>query len=155
MKYILLLLTILFIQCKPSQTMQASTVKIHAFRLKPGADLRKSIEAFVAEHNIQAGYMITCVGSLTQTHLRYANQPNGTQLNGFFEIVSLVGTVSINGNHLHVSVSDSAGKTIGGHLLDNNLVYTTAEIVIGESKNLVFTREKDGTTPWEELQIKN
>jgi hypothetical protein len=155
MKYIFLLIAILFIQCKPSQKMQASTVKIHAFRLKPRADLRKSIQAYVAEHNIQAGYVITCVGSLTQTHLRYANQPNGTQLNGFFEIVSLVGTVSINGNHLHISLSDSLGKTIGGHLLDDNLVYTTAEIVIGESKNLVFTREKDGTTPWEELQIRN
>ncbi len=155
MKYIFLLVTILFIQCKPFQKMQASTVKIHAFRLKPGADLRKSIQAYVAEHNIQAGYMITCVGSLTQTHLRYANQPNGTQLKGFFEIVSLVGTVSINGNHLHLSISDSTGKTIGGHLLEDNLVYTTAEIVIGESKNLIFTREKDGTTPWEELQIKN
>jgi predicted DNA-binding protein with PD1-like motif len=155
MKYIFLLIAILFIQCKPSQKMQASTVKIHAFRLKPGADLRKSIQAYVAEHNIQAGYMITCVGSLTQTHLRYANQPKGTQLKGFFEIVSLVGTVSISGNHLHLSTSDSIGKTIGGHLLEDNLVYTTAEIVIGESKNLVFTREKDGTTPWEELQIKN
>lgn len=155
MKYIFLLIAILFIQCKPSQKMQASTVKIHAFRLKPGADLRKSIQAYVAEHNIQAGYMITCVGSLTQTHLRYANQPNGTHLKGFFEIVSLVGTVSINGNHLHLSMSDSTGKTIGGHLLDNNLIYTTAEIVMGESKNLVFTREKDSTTPWEELQIKN
>jgi len=32
-------------------------------------------------------------------------------------------------------------------------VYTTAEIVIGESSNLLFTREKDGSTPWEELQI--
>jgi predicted DNA-binding protein with PD1-like motif len=39
-------------------------------------------------------------------------------------------------------------------LLDSNLVYTTAEIVIGEGKQLVFTREKDGTTPWEELQVK-
>ena len=35
-----------------------------------------------------------------------------------------------------------------------NLVYTTAEIVIGESRELVFTREKDGTTPWEELQVR-
>ena len=65
------------------------------------------------------------------------------------------GTVSISGSHLHLSISDSTGKTIGGHLLEDNLVYTTAEIVIGESKNLLFTREKDGTTPWEELQIKN
>jgi hypothetical protein len=39
-------------------------------------------------------------------------------------------------------------------LLDENIIYTTAEIVIGESKNHVFTREKDGSTPWEELQVK-
>jgi predicted DNA-binding protein with PD1-like motif len=66
----------------------------------------------------------------------------------------LVGTVSISGSHLHLSISDSTGKTIGGHLLEDNLVYTTAEIVIGESKNLLFTREKM-ELPWEELQIKN
>jgi hypothetical protein len=155
MKYYILLLCILFSHCKLPNKMEQSPFKIHAFRLKPGADLRKSIQAYINEHNIKAGYIITCVGSLTQTHLRYANQPGGTQLNGFFEIVSLVGTVSISGSHLHLSISDSTGKTIGGHLLEDNLVYTTAEIVIGESKNLLFTREKDGTTPWEELQIKN
>ena len=80
--------------------------------------------------------------------------PDGKKANGHFEIVSLVGTVSINGSHLHMNVSDSTGATIGGHLLDSNLVYTTAEIVIGEDKQLVFTREKDGSTPWEELRIK-
>jgi predicted DNA-binding protein with PD1-like motif len=34
------------------------------------------------------------------------------------------------------------------------LVYTTAEIVIQSSAEFEFTREKDGTTPWEELQVK-
>lgn len=95
MKYYILLLCILFSHCKLPNKMEQSPFKIHAFRLKPGADLRKSIQAYINEHNIQAGYIITCVGSLTQTHLRYANQPGGTQLNGFFEIVSLVGTVSL------------------------------------------------------------
>ena len=38
---------------------------------------------------------------------------------------------------------------VRGHLLEGNIVYTTVEIVIGESKGLQFTREKDGTTPWE------
>jgi predicted DNA-binding protein with PD1-like motif len=52
-----------------------------------------------------------------------------------------------------MSISDSTGKTIGGHLLDGCKIYTTAEIVIGESSELVFKREKDGTTPWEELQV--
>jgi uncharacterized protein len=134
--------------------MQNDEVKIHAFRLKPGEDLKTSIETYVREHKIEAGWMMTCVGSVTQYHLRFANQPNGTKASGHFEIVSLTGTVSINGNHLHMSVSDSTGKTIGGHLLDSNFIYTTAEIVIGEGKQLVFTREKDGTTEWEELQVK-
>jgi hypothetical protein len=26
--------------------------------------------------------------------------------------------------------------------------------VISETKELIFTREKDGSTPWEELQVK-
>ena len=157
MKYWLAIIVLLFIQCKSSNVMtnnNSTPVKIHAFRLKPGQDLRKEIEAFVTKEKINAGYIITCVGSLTQTNIRYANQPNGTQMNGHFEIVSLTGTVSINGSHLHISVSDSTGLTIGGHLLSNNLIYTTAEIVIGESPNLIFTREKDGSTPWEELQVK-
>ncbi len=157
MKYWLAIIALLFIQCKSSNVMtnnNSTPVKIHAFRLKPGQDLRKEIEAFVTKEKINAGYIITCVGSLTQTNIRYANQPNGTQMNDHFEIVSLTGTVSINGSHLHISVSDSTGKTIGGHLLPNNLIYTTAEIVIGESPNLIFTREKDGSTPWEELQVK-
>ncbi len=134
--------------------MPHEDLKIHAFRLKPGQDLKTAIEIYAETEKIEAGWIITCVGSLTQTHLRFANQPVGSKANGHFEIVSLVGTVSTNGCHLHLSVSDSLGRTTGGHLLPENLVYTTAEIVIGESKQLVFTREKDGTTEWEELQVK-
>jgi predicted DNA-binding protein with PD1-like motif len=153
MKYFLVILSLLFVQCKSKNNMPTQPVKVHAIRLKPGQDLRKEIESFVAKEKINAGYIITCVGSLTQTNIRYANQQNGSIMNGHFEIVSLTGTISTNGSHLHISVSDSTGKTIGGHLLDNNLIYTTAEIVLGESKDLLFTREKDGSTPWQELQI--
>ena len=143
-----------FLQCSNPKKMDTDNLKIHALRLKPNQDLKQEIEAFVKKEHIEAGWIMTCVGSLTQANLRYANQPEGTKSNGHFEIVSLVGTVSVNGSHIHLSISDSLGVTKGGHLLDENLVYTTAEIVIGESKNHVFVREKDGSTPWEELQIK-
>jgi predicted DNA-binding protein with PD1-like motif len=152
LRYIILFF--LIAACKTKTSMQNDEVNIHAIRLKPGQDLKKEIEAYVQQHHIEAGWVMTCVGSVTQYHLRFANQPQGTKGNGHFEIVSLTGTVSINGNHLHMSVSDSTGRTIGGHLLDTNFIYTTAEIVIGEGKQLTFTREKDGTTEWEELQIK-
>jgi predicted DNA-binding protein with PD1-like motif len=140
--------------CKTKTSMQHDEVTIHAFRLKPGQDLKQEIDTYVQQHKIEAGWVMTCAGSVTDYHLRFANQPQGTKDNGHFEIVSLTGTVSINGSHLHMSVSDSTGRTIGGHLLESNIIYTTAEIVIGEAKQLVFTREKDGTTEWEELQIK-
>jgi len=127
--------------------------KPYAFRLKPGQDLKQAIEKLVKEKNIKAGWISTCVGSLTHYNIRFANQPNGSSDSGHFEIVSLTGTVSINGSHLHISLSDSTGKTIGGHLMDGCSIYTTAEIVILSSDDFIFKREKDGTTPWDELQV--
>jgi uncharacterized protein len=129
-------------------------IKTHAFRLIPGTDLKREIESYVKANSIQAGWISCGVGSLTNLNIRFAHQTEGSKGSGHFEIVSLVGTVSINGSHIHISISDSAGKTIGGHLLDGNMIYTTAEIIIQEAADFIFTREKDGSTPWEELKIK-
>ncbi|RYY88665.1 MAG: DNA-binding protein [Chitinophagaceae bacterium] len=129
-------------------------MKTHAIRLKPGADLRKELQAFADREGIEASWIVTCAGSLTDYHIRFANQQEGARKSGHFEIVSLGGTLSKNGSHIHISVADSSGQCTGGHLLEGNRIYTTAEIVIQEDPSLVFTREKDGTTPWEELQVK-
>ena len=129
-------------------------LKIYAFRLKPGEDLLRSIEAFVNEKSISAGWINTCVGSLTDYIIRFANHPEGSHGSGHFEIVSLTGTVSVNGSHLHISISDYTGKTIGGHLLEGCKIYTTAEIIIGSITHYEFKRENDGTTEWKELQVK-
>ena len=140
--------------CNISKKMNMkTTAECYAIRLKPGEDLRASIQQFVIAKNIRAGWIGTCAGSLTQYNIRFANQQNGSSGTGHFEIVSLTGTLSVNGSHIHISVSDSTGRTIGGHLLEGCSIYTTAEIIICESKGLIFKRAKDGTTPWEELQI--
>lgn len=125
----------------------------YAIRLKPGDDLKQSVQAFVQAKQIRAGWIASCAGSLTDYHIRFANKPSGKRGVGHFEIVSLSGTLSVNGSHLHISISDGDGKTIGGHLLDECLVYTTAEIVIQSAPHLLFTRAKDGTTDWAELHI--
>lgn len=148
-----ILSTVTFSSCNTNPPKQHMATHSYAFRLKPGQDLKKEIQQFVADKKITAGWIGTCVGSLTQYNIRFANQPNGSSDTGHFEIVSLVGTVSTNGSHIHISLSDSTGKTIGGHLMDGCTVYTTAEIVIQSSDAFVFKREKDGTTPWEELQV--
>jgi len=137
--------------CKIIQPM--SSTKVYAFRLKPGQDLKKSIQEFVDEKQISAGWMSAGVGSLTHYNIRFANQAEASSGQGHFEIVSLTGTVSKNGSHLHLAISDSTGRTIGGHLADGNLVYTTVEIVITASTQLQFTRETDATTGWKELEV--
>ena len=139
--------------CYNNHQANMQSCKPHAFRLKPGQDLKQEIEKLVNEKNIQAGWISTCVGSLTHYNIRFANQRTGASDSGHFEIVSLTGTVSVNGSHLHISISDSTGKTIGGHLMDSCIIYTTAEIVILSSDQFVFKREKDGTTPWNELKV--
>ncbi|MDF7813174.1 PPC domain-containing DNA-binding protein [Hymenobacter sp. YC55] len=131
----------------------ASPMRTYALRLTPGQDLRQQLDAFVRQHQIRAGAMVTCVGSLTQATLRLANQENPTVYRGHFEIVSLVGTLSTNGSHLHLAVSDSTGRTLGGHLLDGNLIYTTAEVVIGVLEQLDFRREPDPTYGYRELTV--
>jgi predicted DNA-binding protein with PD1-like motif len=133
---------------------QHSTLKTYALRLKPGDDLRQQLTAFTQANHIAAGTMITCVGSLTVATLRLANQEGPTVYKGHFEIVSLVGTLSTNGSHLHLAVSDSTGRTIGGHLLEGCQVYTTAEIVLGELPQLEFRREKDETFGYQELVVR-
>ena len=155
MRIVVFLLTItLFSACK-TKPMTNETTHTAAFRLKPGEDLREGIEKQVKQRSIRAGWVATCAGSLTDYAIRFANQPGASTGSGHFEIVSLAGTVSVNGSHLHLSISDSTGKTIGGHLMPGCKVYTTAENVLQYSDKYEFTREKDGSTPWEELQVKD
>ncbi|WP_046376241.1 PPC domain-containing DNA-binding protein [Spirosoma radiotolerans] len=132
----------------------AATMQTYSVRLKPGQDLKKSLEMVVQQERISAGAVLTCVGSLTDVTLRLANQETASVWKGHFEIVSLVGTLSVNGSHVHLSVSDSTGRTIGGHLLDGCIIYTTAELVIGVMPELIYAREPDPTFGYKELVIR-
>ena len=126
---------------------------VYAIRLTPGQDLRNSLDDFTMERRLGAGYVITCVGSLKRVVIRPADRNGPTVLERKCEIVSLTGTLSADGSHLHIAVSDGAGATFGGHLLPGSLVYTTAEIVIGDLEDVIFKREIDGETGYKELKI--
>jgi uncharacterized protein len=128
-------------------------MNIFAIRLKPDEDLKESLKIFVEQNNVQAGFILTAVGSLKQASLRFANQDNAQLFKEKFEIVSLVGTLSLDGIHLHISLSDQKGQTWGGHLLTGCIIYTTAEIVIGTSEDFIFLRPVDAVTGYKELEI--
>jgi predicted DNA-binding protein with PD1-like motif len=125
-----------------------------AVRLHPHQDLKESLDTFARVHNIEAACVLTCVGSLRRAVLRYANQEQATVLDGKFEIVSLTGTLSKYGSHYHISLSDGEGRTVGAHLLEGCLIYTTAEIVLGVLPGVSFLREMDRATGYEELYIR-
>jgi predicted DNA-binding protein with PD1-like motif len=133
-------------------------MKVYSLRLKPDQDLRFELEKFAHDKGIQAGFVMTCVGSLVDVNLRMPGATPDNKiyktLKGHFEIVSLVGIVSINGSHLHMSVSDENGQVLGGHLTEENILYATAEIVIGEDETVTYTRKHDDQTGFPELTIK-
>lgn len=130
-------------------------MKIFATRLKPDEDLKDSLSRFVKCNDIQAGFILTAVGSLKVATLRFANQNYAYVFKDCFEIVSLVGTLSTQGIHLHISLSDRSGKTMGGHLVKGCIIYTTAEIVIGSSDDFTFLRTVDEKTGYKELEIES
>lgn len=124
------------------------------FRLKSGQDLFNEIEAVVAEKNIEAGCVLGAVGSLTYATLRLANRECYSEYEGHFEIVSMTGTVSVHGSHLHISISDGDGRTIGGHLVSGCKIYTTAEMVLGIFEDVVYKRVYAEDSGYEELVVK-
>jgi predicted DNA-binding protein with PD1-like motif len=139
---------------KPTSVLTSST-RAHVLRLRPGDDLRDALLAYVAQQHMSAGAVLTCVGSLTVATLRLANQEGPTEYSGHFEIVSLVGTLSATGgSHLHLSIADSMGRTLGGHLLPGCRVYTTAEIVLVALPELEFRRKVDPVFGYKELVAK-
>ena len=129
-------------------------MRTHAFRLRPGEDLRLALEEATRERRLAAACVVTCVGSLERARLRLAGGDETLELAGPLEIVSLVGTLSADGPHLHGSFSDARGTVSGGHVLAGCIVRTTAELVIGEIENATFARELDPGTGWRELVVR-
>jgi len=128
-------------------------MKVCALRLKPNEDLKQSLTEFVKINHLESGFILTAVGSFQQVTLRFSGHPYAQAFKSLFEIISLVGTLSPDGLHLHMAVADASGKIIGGHLMDGCIIYTTAEIIIGSSEDLTFIRSFDDETGYNELEI--
>ncbi len=129
-------------------------MNVSAVRLKPGDDLRASLLARCTEQGVEAACVLTCVGSLERAVVRFADASAGTVLTGKLEILTLSGTLSRHGAHLHICVADKNGRVRGGHLLDGSTVYTTAETVLGILPG-VFRREFDPATGYPELVVED
>ena len=117
-----------------------------------GAEIEE-IEAYAKAHHIAAGAVVSGVGCVSRWRLRDATGVRVRSGEEDVEIVSLMGTVSEYGCHLHASFSREDLSAFGGHLLPGCTVNTTAEIVLAEIRSCVFTRRPDSETGYEELEI--
>jgi predicted DNA-binding protein with PD1-like motif len=122
-------------------------------RLNPGDDLRGAIETALRESGLQAGFVLQGIGSLSVAQLRYAGLPQPTELRGDMEILTLAGSVSPDGAHLHMSVSDAQGRVLGGHVSAGCVVRTTAELLLALLPEQRFSRPLDAATGYPELRI--
>lgn len=125
----------------------------HCFRLTRGQDLYEEIERYAKEHHISAGAVVSAVGCVYRWELRDASGVRVRSGEEDVEIVSLMGTVSENGCHLHASFAREDLSMFGGHLRPGCLVNTTAEIVLAGLENFRFTRRPDEQTGYDELVI--
>lgn len=131
----------------------SSSARFYAVRLKPGDDVVAELRKFVEQNGLKAVSIVSVVGSLTKGLLRYAHTGVWKEVSGHFEIVSLVGTIDEKGEHLHISLSDGTGVTIGAHFGVGSSVYTTAEITLAEFSDLHFRREPCPLSGWDELVV--
>ena len=98
--------------------------------LEAGSDVRRSLEQLALEHNA-GGFVLSVVGNLCQAAFACPGQSAPTVLAGELEIITLQGTISPDGVHLHLSFSDASCQVWGGHLEHGTLVLRGADLLVG------------------------
>lgn len=149
---------------KPNQPEGLATV-VHAkpvsdlvslpVRLSPGADLRRALEHALAEQGVDAGLVLAGIGSLGPALIRPAGVQEPLCLDEDLELLSLSGSVSPTGSHLHLCVSLRDGSVLGGHAAYGCTVRTTAEVLLTLLPVWRFSREHDARTGYNELVIRS
>ena len=101
-------------------------------QLKPGQDLHSSLSELAVEQQL-SGFVLGVVGNLSQATFSCPGQQHPTQMRGELEVITLNGTFSPDGVHLHLSLSDGACQVWGGHLEPGTIVLKGAQLLLGLS----------------------
>ena len=98
--------------------------------LEAGSDVHRSLEQLALDHNA-GGFVLSVVGNLSQAAFACPGKSAPTVLAGELEIITLQGTISPDGVHLHLSFSDASCQVWGGHLEHGTLVLRGADLLVG------------------------
>lgn len=130
--------------------------RVRVFRVKPGQELLGEITRHCREHGISSGVFIGIIGSVSSVRLNFLmelpGKYDGVEYSGPLEIVCAQGSVALQGDnlviHIHIQLS---GQDIcrGGHLAEA-IVFSTAEVIIGELDHQL-QRQADSYTGLNEL----
>ncbi|PTT91990.1 DUF296 domain-containing protein [Pelomonas sp. HMWF004] len=123
---------------------------LEPLRLHPGDDLRAALQQLMP-----AGFVVAGIGSLCHAQLRFAGEPGPTAIAGPLEILTLAGSLTPDGAHLHASVSDAAGRVLGGHVCAGCEVRTTVELLVAPLPGHTLGRRLDPATGYPELVIRH
>ncbi|KAL6952777.1 hypothetical protein U1Q18_049514 [Sarracenia purpurea var. burkii] len=95
--------------------------------------------------------------SVAKARLRFASDQHlhhkTVTFDDKMEITSLVGTICKDGAHLHTTLGNQHGQTVSGQVVGDFVVHTTAEIVLANANDSIFSREYDQNTGFSELVI--
>ncbi len=132
--------------------------KMHIFRIQPGQDLLKGIGEYCEKNSIKSAEILQIIGSLKVAELSFLKELPGKYITkkfkGPMEIVCAQGSIATAGNevvpHIHIMVSTEK-SAIGGHLSIGCIIFSTAEVFIGELWKQI-ERKKDSHTGLNELK---
>ncbi|HIH61553.1 MAG TPA: DUF296 domain-containing protein [Methanobacteriales archaeon] len=116
-------------------------------RIRPSQDLKEEL----LKIKDKSGIIVSGIGSLEKATLRLADEKI-VKVKGPLEIISIQGTITVNGIHVHIAVANKHGKMMGGHLKRGCKVHTTVEIAI-LPYNGTLKRLKDKETGFMELDV--
>lgn len=118
--------------------MQFGTIQENKYiiRLERGEEVGSTLKTFCQDHSIKNA-SITGIGSIENPTLAHykvdSKKYSEKQLDGVFEVTSLLGTVALfNGEpllHLHITLGDENMQAFAGHLVQG-IVSATLEVQI-------------------------
>lgn len=100
------------------------------FHIDAGSDLHLSLTRLAVAEGIE-GFVLGVVGNLTQAAFQCPGRTHPTVLRGDLEVITLQGTLSPRGVHLHLSVSDGDCQVWGGHLESGTIVQKAVDLLVG------------------------
>lgn len=121
-------------------------------KLAYGCDLLEELTNICTERNVNLG-RIEAIGAVQKARIGFYNQATRTYqfcaLDHPLELVNLAGNISLKDGkpfvHAHVTLSDEAGKSYGGHLAPGTVVFA-CEFILEAFDGPTFKRCPDKET---------